>query len=178
LSAGRPRGGALRLGLAGGLAVGLTALLGFLARAPLAGDHAGQSALVLAWRVRGEEVVECRPPTEAELADLPVHMRNPDACIGDIPPFSLEVTVDGQAKVSRTVRPAGVRGDRPLYVYEELWLDPGPYALAVSFRSQDGGAAPEQAALQLDTSVRLRPGQILLVTRGSDGRLEVREPER
>jgi hypothetical protein len=179
VSAGRALGASLRPILAGGLTVAAVILLGFLTRAPLAGRDADRAALVLTWRLRGEEVVVCRRPTEADLADLPVHMRNPDACVGDIPPFALDVIVNGEPLVSRAVRPAGVRGDRPLYVYEELWLEPGRHELTVSFRSQDGaGPGGATGALRLTTSVDLAPGQVLLVTRSAAGDLEVRAPER
>lgn len=167
------------LALAVGLTLGLAGLLGFLARAPLEAHDADRAALRLAWRLRGEEVVACRRPTEAELAELPVHMRNPDACVGEIPPFVLEVRVDGEARVSRTVRPAGVRGDRPLYVYEELSLEPGRHDLVVWFRREgDAESSAMVRELRLEASVELAPGQVLLVTRNDAGQLEVRAPAR
>lgn len=179
MSADQPSPAPLRLALAGVLAVAMVVLLGLLARAPLEGRDTDRAALVLTWRLRGEEVVACRRPTEAELAELPVHMRNPDECVGDIPPFTLEVSVDGETRLSRTVRPAGVRGDRPLYVYDRVWLEPGRHALIVSFQREDGDS-PDRAtgALHLTTSVDLAPGQVLLVTRSAAGDLEVRAPER
>jgi hypothetical protein len=169
-----------------GLALGLAAVVGFLARAPLQGLNADRAALRFTWRLRGEEVVECRRPTEADLADLPVHMRNPDACVGDIPPFVLEVSVGGETRITRVVRPAGARGDRPLYVFEELWLEPGRYEIVVNFRREGTPDAERQGAqgqesttreLHLDTMVELAAGQALIVTRDAGGALEIRRPQ-
>lgn len=176
----------LRVAAASGLALGLTALVGFFARAPLEGLNAERSALRFTWRLRAEEVVECRRPTEADLADLPVHMRNPDACVGEIPPFTLEVVVNGELRIARVVHPAGARGDRPLYVFDELWLEPGRYELVVSFRREDAqdparrevrDADQQSRELYLATSVELAAGQVLLVSRDTAGELEVRAPQ-
>lgn len=181
-----PRRG-VRLVVAGAVALILAAALSALSRLPLAEPDAERSVLHLTWRLRGEEVVACRAPTEAELAELPVHMRNPDACMGEIPAFRLTVALDGQERVSRVVRPAGVRGDRPLYVYEELRVAPGRHRLEVRFEREgdedDAGSGPPGAAaasvtsLVLSTSVELAPGQVLLVTRDASGALELRRPE-
>ncbi len=156
------------------LSLGLVALLGALARVPLAGADADRAALRLTWRLRGEEATVCQRPTEAELENLPIHMRNPDACVGDLPPFQLEVHIDGEPRVSRLVHPAGVRGDRPIFVYDELMLEPGRHRVVVTFELQDPTDA--RISLGVDTTVVLDPGQVLLVTRAQDGSLEVREP--
>ncbi|MDT8369453.1 MAG: hypothetical protein RQ745_09625, partial [Longimicrobiales bacterium] len=131
------------LGAATRVVVGaaLVVLIGGLSRVPFGGVDEGAAALRLTWRLRGEEAAPCRTPTEAELADLPVHMRNPDACIGDLPPFALRVTVDGEVRVERIVRPSGARGDRPLFVYEELPLPPGRHALEVRFGAVEAESA-------------------------------------
>jgi hypothetical protein len=165
-----------------GLALGLAAVVGFLARAPLQGLNADRAALRFTWRLRGEEVVECRRPTEADLADLPVHMRNPDACVGDIPSFVLEVSVGGEPRIARVVHPAGARGDRPLYVFEELRVPPGAHRLEVEFAEQREPKAGSERApveLTLETALELEPRDIALVTLDATGeRLAVTLPGR
>lgn len=177
-----PRWSPARVAVAGGLALALLIALGVLARVPLAGSHPDRSALRLTWRLRGEEVVECRKPTKAELQGLPAHMRNPDACVGVVPTFLLAVRVDGEERIRRRVEPSGARGDRPLYIYEELVLEPGTHDLEVRFSPDTSSAgaavARPSAALHLTTSVDLAPGQVLLVTRDGTGDLEVRAPRR
>ena len=155
----------------------LAVLLAGLARVPVPGLDADQSVLRLSWRYRAGDAADCRRPTQAELEELPVHMRNPDACIGDLAPYQLQVLVDGAERLRAVLRPAGVRGDRPIFVYEEVRLPPGRHDLAVRFGVRDGamGAVPD---LALDTTVVLEPGQVLLVTRGGDGGLGARRPTR
>lgn len=160
-----------------GVSVVLVGLLAAASRVPIASLDADGAVVRLSWRLRAEEGAECRRPTQAELDRLPVHMRNPDACIGDLAPYELRVEVDGSPRVSRVVRPAGVRGDRPIFVYEELRLDPGRHALSVRFGAV-GAENGRDPALSLDTTVELEPGRIVLVSRGSDGRLEARRPVR
>jgi hypothetical protein len=160
---------------------GLLAALGVLSRAPIAGEDAGGSALLLTWRVRSEEVGRCRTPTPEELERLPPHMRNPDACVGPVPPYRLTVEVGGDLVIETLVEPSGARGDRPLYVFREIALEPGTYDVRVRFVREDlgeGGADPDPglASLEFDGPVTLGSGEVRLLTRDGDGGLEVREP--
>lgn len=159
----------------------LLVVLGALSRVPIEGENAGSAALRLTWRVRGEEVGECRRPTPEELAELPVHMQNPDACVGSLPPYRLTAEVDDSMYADVVIEPAGARGDRPLYVYREILLEPGRHAVRVRFVREDGASADraesEFGNLEFEGTVSLEPGQILLLTRDPDGgALEVREP--
>lgn len=159
------------------VSLALVALLAALSRVPVPALDADQAVLRFSWRFRAGDAADCRRPTQAELEELPVHMRNPDACIGDLAPYQLQVLVDGVDRLGTVLRPAGVRGDRPIFVHEEVRLPPGRHVLAVRFGDRDGasGAGPD---LALDTTVVLEPGQVLLVTRGGDGGLEARRPTR
>ncbi len=156
------------------VAAALVVGLGFLSRAPVAGEHAGEAALRLTWRLRAEEVGECRRPSAEELAQLPVHMRNPDACVGAIPPYELVAEVDGAERIRTTIEAAGARGDRPLYVYRQLLLEPGSHQVHVRF-SRDGSDG-DDGTLTFRGEVTLEAGQVLLLTRTEAGELEVREP--
>ena len=148
-----------------------------LSRLPLRSSDDDEAALRFSWRLRGEEAAACRLPTEEELADLPVHMRNPDACVGVLPPFELRVDLDDVTRVSREVLPSGARGDRPLFVYEDLRVPPGRYRLSVRFGARGDGAEATRS-LALDTTVVLEAGRVLLVSRTTAGDLEVRSPIR
>lgn len=132
-----------------------------------------EALLRLAWRSRGVRVDRCRAPTEAELANVPAHMRQAEICEGSNAPFLLRVTVDGEAVVADTVRPAGAHADRPLYVYRELPLRPGTHAVTVRFTPMETDSA-EAVSLLLQDSVRLAAGQVALIAReGGDGPLHV-----
>jgi hypothetical protein len=161
------------------IAVAFVLAVGFLSQRPLPGEPPEEAALRLSWRVRGEEVGECPRPTAADLARLPAHMQNPDACLGPLPTYRLQVRLDGEAVIDRRVEGAGARGDRPLYVLEELRLDPDTFRIEVDFRREEGTVPLEDpgTALVLDATLALEPGTVLLVTRAIDtGILEVRRP--
>jgi hypothetical protein len=156
--------------LVGGLSVaGISAA----SRLPLSfrGEH--DALLRLSWRVDGVSMEECRSLTDEELANLPVHMRNPEACIGRIAPYRLQVGIDGAMVVSDTVYPAGARGDRPIFVLHDLPLDPGSTRVRVRFDPLlPPGAKPGPAAvpLFLDRVVAVEAGRIVLVTLDDAGR--------
>lgn len=150
-------------------------------------DHA---LLRLSWRARGEPVQECRRLSEAELAELPIHMRRPEVCEGRILPYRLEVTIDGRTQISETIQPSGARQDRPIYVYREIRLPPGPRELSVRFvqdtpatpagEPEPPGAADRRvtpARLALDSAFDLEAGSVLLITYDPDLRaLVTRSP--
>jgi len=155
------------------------ASLGALSRVPVSAAAAEQAALRFSWRLRAEEAGECRHPTEEELRDLPVHMRNPDACVGPVPAYRLRVEVSGQRHIDDRIEASGARGDRPLFVYHQLLLQPGRHAVRVSFEPDDGREAESRisAGMHLDAVLDLEEGQVLLVTRNEDsGALEVVRP--
>ena len=110
-------------------------------------------------------------PTEAELANLPLHMRRTEICDGELAPFRLVVELDGAAVVDRIVRPAGARADRPVYVLDELKVAPGPHRVAVVF-SVEGES--ETAPLRVAASVDVGARDVVLVTRDEHGTLVVR----
>lgn len=187
--------------LAGGtlvLAAGLA--MGALTRVPFPASP-DRAELRLAWRLRVPRVEHCRTPTPEELAELPVHMRQTEICEGRPGRYRLEVAVDGRIAHRSTVEAAGVRGDRPLYVFQALPLEPGAHRLRVTFERTDlagdsaaPGAGASSAAgeiqapggpgsdvpdrLVLDRRVRAGTHDVLLVTYDPDARaLELRGQE-
>jgi hypothetical protein len=153
-------------------AVAALAALAALSQAPYAHQRADTAELRLAWRARSARIDACRRRTADELARLPVHMRQELVCERRVAPYRLTVTLDDSAIVDRAVVAAGARADRPLYVFEEIPLEPGTYALRVAFTRQDDPAADTAAAdpraaprrLTLDTTVMVPAGRAVLVT--------------
>lgn len=147
------------------------ALLGALSRVPYTADPGAQALLRLAWRARGERVEQCRRLTPAELARVPAHMRQEVQCTGRIVPYRLRVALDGREVINEVVQAAGARHDRPLYVFRELHVTPGPHALAVRFAREGTvpATAPEDETttppeLRLDTAVLFPSRRAALVT--------------
>lgn len=158
-------------GLAAAFVVGSFLALGGLTRLPYRAHPDDDARLRLSWRIRGEQAGGCRTPTAEELERLPPHMRNPDACVGSVPPFHLEVVADDRPVVSDTVRPSGARGDRPVYVFRDVALSPGLHRIRVRFEQEAvpgtgerGDDGPEPVRLTLERTIRLSARQIVLVT--------------
>ena len=131
----------------------------------------------LAWRTRGEQVRDCRRRSPEELQRLPVHMRQEEVCEGRVLPYRLVVALDSVPLVDRLVHGAGAREDRPLYVFQDLIVEPGPHRISVRFTletpsvqpgsDQDRGDAALPAPpprLALDTTLTLGARRVLLVT--------------
>lgn len=116
----------------------LALAVGALTRVPYrAADAADGGILRLSWRMRVDPTEHCRTPTGEELARLPAHMRREEICERAIPPHTLRLWVDGEAILERRVRAAGARSDRPLYVLEEVLLEPGTHRIRIRFEPED-----------------------------------------
>lgn len=153
-------------------ALGSLAGLSGVAYAP---ETPSRALLRMSWRSRGQHVRTCRQPTPEEQASLPAHMRPAEICEGRIVPFRLKIQVDGAPMEDAPVHAAGAREDRPIYVFREIWLEPGRHRLAVRFHPMPGPAVDTTAgALALDTTFAVPEGQVRLVTRAEDGALQVR----
>lgn len=143
-------------------------------------SHPTDEALVrLSWRASSRPVEECRTASAEELAALPVHMRRETICERRHAPFRLHVRLDGKPERDVVIEPAGATGDRPLYVFEELPVPPGPHRLSVTFEEERAGerAATQAGALRLDASIEIAPDEIALITLDASGeRLVVRLP--
>lgn len=162
--------------VAGLLALTLTAALGALSRVPYGSNPEGLAILRLSWRATGQRVEACRPLTEEEQARTPAHMRPPEICEGRLLPYALHVRLDDRVLIADTLRPAGARADRPIYVYRERAIPPGRHRLDVRFRvvlpdlqsRAVEDEPPETTAWHLEADLDLRPGEIALVTRAED----------
>lgn len=131
----------------GGILIGLAFLAGvaWLTEAPARFATEDAALLRLSWRLPAGEGQDCRRPTPEELAALPAHMRNPDACLGGSHPgFTLSVSVDGSDIVTDTLYPSGSRGDRPIYVFRELPIASGQKSLRVRFEQNEGEGDPAE----------------------------------
>jgi len=122
--------------------------------------------LRLGWRLAGQVRQRCRDLTSEELAARPVHMRRPRECVTEPLTYDLTATVDGRIIARNRVRPAGLRGDRPLSVEEEFDIRPGPHAVTVTFSPADGGTGGR--VLTFDETVRFERGRVVLITQDGE----------
>lgn len=115
----------------GVLAAVLAAFVVALSHVPHVSAGAGTAALVVSFKHPGQVALKCRELSDAEIAALPVHMRREEECERRRAPVRMEVTVDGDVLLDRTVEPAGLWGDGPSIAAEELALPPGSHAVRV-----------------------------------------------
>ena len=167
-----PGGGAVKAARAAGFVAAVLAVLvlGALSRVPWPAREETGALVRLSWRARSEAVMDCRRLSEAEQAGLPAHMRQDSVCERRAIPLGLRVRVDGRAVLEETLRGAGARGDRPLYVFREIPVAAAPHRIEVELRRLIEGAP----AVRLDQTVRLAAGEIALVTLDDQSRLVVR----
>jgi len=158
-------------------ALALTAALlagtGWLSQVAL-GSSPASGGVRLAWRLPGQSWLDCRPLTPAEIAKLPAHMRKTEDCRTVYLHYRLRAWVDGELRVDRAVAPLGARGDRPLFVEQDITLAPGAHELKVEFEPLDD---PHHAGLDLEFEERIEvtAARARLVTFDADAkRLVVR----
>jgi hypothetical protein len=156
------------------VAGGLTLGVGALSNTTLPVGTSDSAMVRLAWRATPARIRRCRMLTPAELARIPAHMRRTEECEEATLPYRLTFRYDSAPPVTLTIHAAGAREDRPMYVFHESRLGPGPRVLSIRFQrdSAPDGVAPTvsqtPALLTLDTVVVLRQRQIALVTYDAD----------
>lgn len=168
---------ALRFAVAVGICVGVA----LLARLPL-GEPEEASAIRLAWRTARGRIEICRAPTDAEIGQLPRHMRPPETCTETALDYRLRVSVDGAPRLDRVLEPGGLRRTRPLTVEATLPVPSGAHRLTVTFEPWPPEDLDERSAdvladlprYELDSEVVVAPGRILLLTLDERERLALR----
>lgn len=148
------------------LSMGLVAGIGALAHLPL-GSRSSEAALRVALRTQRARVEICRDRTEAELASLPVHMRQRRVCAETAANYRLVVRVDGVDRLDRLVTHRGIRRNRPLVVDELFAVAPGEHEVEIRFTPELAGApagAAELASYALADRVAFPRGRIRIAS--------------
>jgi len=129
------QGQAGKILLGGLLGLGLAIATAWLSAWPVQmGDDTPR--LRVAFRSAHRQTRLCRPPTTAELAGVPAHMRRKELCQAWEIPYRLRIAVDEQTLADHELKGGGMRGDRPVFVEEEFPLVPGVHRVAVAFTPQ------------------------------------------
>ena len=93
-----------------------------------------------------------------QLAKIPPHMRKPQGdCETILLSYKLEASVAGKVVYQQTFEPSGARGDRPLYIYKNLPVQPGIHEVDVSFKAvkPEGGTLAEIGNMDYSYSGRV-----------------------
>ncbi len=139
------------------LALGLAAAT----RIPF-GEKAENGILRLSFRLSGQSVRTCRPRTEAELNQLPLHMRTPELCEQRMLSYRLRLFINEKLHLEQTVSPGGLHADRPIYFNRDLAFEPGDYRVHLEFSPADAENT-SAISLKLDDEIRIEEGKIVLV---------------
>lgn len=158
------------------LAAGAALLvLAFVATHRTASDPTDGAVLVLAVRTMAGTVQECRPLTDTERATLAQHMQRGEVCETHGVPYRLELAIDGEPKLDRVYRPAGIHGDRPITVDERLVLPAGRRAIRIRFAPAEAeDRSTDLPAFSLDRTVVLEHRRIRIASLdGIEGSFEI-----
>jgi hypothetical protein len=148
-------------------------------------------------RARPERLEHCRRLTDEELAGVPAHMRERIQCTGHTARYRLSVRANEALLRQRDIGGAGLLGDRPISLIEDLRVAPGRTRLQVRIvrldsATADGALSPDSSdsprerrmaetrerarreslppVVGLDTVIAIHPGQVVLLTYDPDGR--------
>jgi hypothetical protein len=143
-------------------ALAVVAIAG-LSRIPFDATRDDRALVRLSWRTPGELVAECRRLSAEELERLPIHMRREEVCEGRLVPYRLQVDIDGRRVIDDTVRAAGAREDRPLYVFRELPVPPGRHRVEVLWEQVRAGEPEPGGAASADPGTDAEMGDPSLV---------------
>jgi hypothetical protein len=102
-------------------------------------DQSAQLRLSLS--ARPERVERCRDLSDDELAKLPAHMRLRTQCEGYSARYLLTIAVNERRLTTDTLRGGGLRHDRPLHVFQEHDVTPGPQRVLVEVTRVEEGTA-------------------------------------
>lgn len=137
---------------------------------PTVSDPTEGALLRIAIRTTAGTVSDCRKLTQQELDALPMHMRRPEVCETRAVPYRLEVSVGGTPMLDRTYKAAGIHGDRPLTVDEEIGLAAGKHDVTVRFTPDpDVHAAKPPPSFAYTGAVELTDGRIRVATLNAAG---------
>lgn len=131
--------------------------------------RAQPAQLRLSLSARPERVERCRELSDDELAKLPAHMRMRTQCEGHSARYLLTIAVHERRLATDTLRGGGLRHDRPLHVFEEYDIMPGPQHVHVEVTRVDEGKPTERDA---DRDQRAVPSDTLLGGRAEREREE------
>ncbi len=141
---------------------GIAAALGYFGTGPVYTHFRDDQAQIRLSFAHGakREAADCRRRTADELAKLPHRERVLYACERKRVPVYVELYIDNQLRISKTVRAGGVGSDSPARVYEKFVLSPGQHSIVARLRDSDRA---EGFDYEKRAEVTLNPRQNLVI---------------
>jgi hypothetical protein len=128
-----------------------------------ASDPATGSVLRIAIRTSAGTAQVCHRLKQEELDKLPMHMRRPESCEAHAVPYRLEIATGGATLLDRTYQAAGLRGDRPLTVNEDIPVAAGNHDVSIRFTPKPDVEAPAPS-FRFDGPIEFPDGRIRVAT--------------
>lgn len=99
--------------------------------------------------------------TPEEIERLPFHMRprSRQDIGGKRLSLSIELVIDNNTVINKVYRPGGVKQDGPLFVYQEVSLDPGDHDLLLTARYARTG----EEYIKSQQKIAIKPGEVRVV---------------
>lgn len=142
-------------------------VLGALAQGPSFQPWSSDQALLkLSVAHLSERLAPCRTLSPEEQAELPPTRRVTQVCERGRAPTRIQLQLNGEILVDRTIKPAGLSADGRSYFLEVFPIAAGAHALTVQMAD-----TPREDGFDLTREINLdlRPGQALLVEIGDQG---------
>lgn len=105
----------------------------------------------------------CHQLSDEEKKALPKHMQPQKVCEQTPLHYVLRVSIDGRDVVKREVSLSGIRGDSPLFVSEDIEVEPGSRTVIVDMTPTETIATKEHH-LYLEQVVLFQPRRVFLIT--------------
>ena len=135
--------------------------IGYLSASPTY-QHADPEKAVISLVISHptQRVGACRKMTQAELAEIAVNMRQPEACPRGRNDLYIELLFEGEMLFSGSARPTGLWNDGPASIYGKFPAAPGEGKLTLRMRDSGGDSGFDQ---EREAQVELRPQQNFVV---------------
>ncbi|MCP5068681.1 MAG: hydrogenase iron-sulfur subunit [bacterium] len=114
------------------ITMAFAALTGVVSDAQYASPAVVHSELVVSFSHPGASEGGCRTLSEAELAEVPIHMRKLEECDRSRSPVRLAVWIDGAEVVRKAIPPAGIWGDSNSVALERIPVEEGIHVVKVA----------------------------------------------
>jgi hypothetical protein len=138
------------------------ALVGYFATHPayhrLAEDDA---VLTLAFGHTSKRVSECKPLTNAQVAELAPNMRAMVDCPRERSPLTLEVSLDEQLASRVEIESPGLYNDQSIDVYREIVTRAGEHRLIIRMNDDVNVEGPTYV---FDELIQIQPSQRVVVS--------------
>jgi len=126
------RGPIVSLVAASFVALVFAALTGVVSDGSYASPVADQAELVVTFSHPGATGMNCRTLSDAELAEIPVHMRQAEQCDRGRSAVRLVVRIDSAEVARKSIPPGGVWGDSNSIVLERIPVEQGRHLVQVA----------------------------------------------